>query len=77
MTILEDQMNIPEDIRPYNTPRNPHARSELWKSQEQLQMEEDMKDPKWTPGDLKYNIYQKEGFRQKNEVVNSNDRPQA
>lgn len=77
MTILEDQMSVPEDIRPFNTPRNPHSRSELWKSQDQLQLEEDMRDPNWTPNDLKYNIYQKEGFRPKSEVFNANDKPQA
>lgn len=36
MVIAQDQMNIPEDIRPFNTPRNPFARKELWKSQEQI-----------------------------------------
>jgi hypothetical protein len=29
-------MPIPEDIRPFGTPRNPFSRSYLWKSQEQL-----------------------------------------
>jgi len=33
MVIAVDQMNIPEDIRPFDTGRNPHARAELWKSQ--------------------------------------------
>lgn len=28
-----DQMNIPESIRPFATPRNPYSRRELWKSQ--------------------------------------------
>lgn len=41
------QMNIPEDIRPYDTGRNPHCRAELWKSQEQLQLEKEMLDPEW------------------------------
>ena len=40
-------MNIPEDIRPFNTKRNPHCRKELWKSQEQLQLEKEMLDPEW------------------------------
>ena len=38
MVIAQDQMNLPEDIRPFNTPRNPHARAELWKSQSQIQL---------------------------------------
>lgn len=47
MVIAQDQMNIPEDIRPFNTPKNPFARSQLWKSQEQLAIEKTMEDPNW------------------------------
>ena len=47
MVIATDQMNIPEDIRPFNTPRHPNARKQLWKSQEQLQLEKDMENPDW------------------------------
>lgn len=47
MVIARDQMNIPEDIRPFNTPRNPFARSELYKSQEQIALEKRMLDPNW------------------------------
>jgi hypothetical protein len=48
---------LPEDIRPYGTPRNPHSRKELWKSQDHLQEIENMKDPKWYPRDTTKNIY--------------------
>ena len=44
MVIAQDQMNLPEDIRPFNTPRNPHARAELWKSQSQIKLESSMHD---------------------------------
>lgn len=47
LVIAADQFNIPEDIRPFNTPKNPNARKELWKSQEQLQIEKQMEDPEW------------------------------
>jgi len=47
MVIAVDQANIPEDIRPFDTGRNPHSRNELWKSQEQLQQELDMRSPDW------------------------------
>lgn len=33
LNIAQDQMNIPEDIRPFGTPRNPFCRSYLWKPQ--------------------------------------------
>ena len=45
MNIAEDQMPIPEDIRPFGTPRNPFARNYLWKSQEQIDREKTMEDP--------------------------------
>lgn len=47
MAIANDQMNIPEDIRPFDTGRNPHSTSRLWKSQEKLAEEIEMKDPEW------------------------------
>jgi len=53
----EDQFNIPEDERPYPTPRNPHCRKELWKSQDSLQEQEILRDETWYPKDTKYNIY--------------------
>lgn len=30
-------MNLPEDIRAFPTERNPYSRTELWKSQEDLE----------------------------------------
>lgn len=36
INVSNDQMNIPEDIRPFDTGRNPNCRGELWKSQEKL-----------------------------------------
>lgn len=47
MVIAADHMNIPEDIRAFDTGRTPAARSELWKSQEQLLMEKEMRQPEW------------------------------
>lgn len=47
MAIAHDQMNIPEDIRPFDTGRNPHCTEALWKSQEQLAEEKEMRDPQW------------------------------
>jgi hypothetical protein len=45
--IATDQMNIQEDVRAFGTTKNPYARSELWKSQEQLALEKEMLDPAW------------------------------
>jgi hypothetical protein len=47
MVIAQDQSNIPEDIRPFDTGRNPNCRAELWKSQEKLLEEQEMRDPEW------------------------------
>ena len=47
LAIAQDQMNIPEDIRPFDTGRNPNCTSTMWKSQEQLEEEQAMRDPAW------------------------------
>ena len=54
---------MPEDERPYPTPRNPFARKELWKSQEQLQEELEMLDENWYPKGTELNIYQQKDFK--------------
>ena len=51
------QMNLPEDIRSFPTERNPYARKELWKSQEDLEKQNQMLDENWHPKDSKYNPY--------------------
>lgn len=58
----EDQFNIPEDERPYPTPRNPHCRKELWKSQDSLQEQEILRDENWYPKNTNYNIYNQADF---------------
>ena len=45
MVIAIDQMNLPETIRPFDTGRHPNARKELFKTQEQLALEEELLDP--------------------------------
>jgi len=56
-TMIEDQMNIPEDVRRFPTAKHPQARREIYKSQEKMQELEYMKDPEWIPEGSKYNIY--------------------
>lgn len=67
--IIEDQFSIPEDERPFNTPRNPHCRKELWRSQDSLQEQELMKDEKWYPKNTQYNIYNQTDFVKPNSTV--------
>jgi hypothetical protein len=55
--MVEDQFNIPEDQRPYNIPKNPYCRKELWRSQDDLQQDIFMKEEDWYPNETKYNIY--------------------
>ncbi len=61
--MTEDQMYIPEDVRPYPSPKNPHASSHMWKSQENLIEEDEMRDPNWYPKETYYNIYNREDFQ--------------
>eukprot|EP01017_Pseudomicrothorax_dubius_P028069 TRINITY_DN3310_c0_g1_i2.p1 TRINITY_DN3310_c0_g1~~TRINITY_DN3310_c0_g1_i2.p1 ORF type:complete len:320 (+),score=89.75 TRINITY_DN3310_c0_g1_i2:149-1108(+) len=74
--MLEDQMNLPEDIRAYPTPRNPHARKELWKSQDDLQEMINMTEESWYPQNTKFNVYRQQNFIKPKEVIQNNDPPQ-
>ena len=74
MTVLEDQMSLPEDMRPYPTPRNPHARSELWRSQDKLAEDVEMQDPNWYPKDTTLNIYNQKDFKGQKQIIQNNDR---
>ena len=73
----EDQMNIPEDIRPFDTGRNAHCRKELWKSQDQLEEEVQMRKPEWYPKNTIYNIYNQPSHENVREIVQNNDRPKV
>jgi len=60
--MAEDQMYPPEDKRPFPSPKNPHCSSAMWRPQEDLQEEEEFRDPNWYPKDTYYNIYNQEDF---------------
>jgi hypothetical protein len=47
MRFVSDGVAVPEDIRPFDTGRNPHALSGLWKSQAQLSTEQAMLQESW------------------------------
>jgi hypothetical protein len=61
--MTEDQMYIPEDKRPFPSVKNPNAHSYMWKSQENLIEEDEMRDPNWYPKDTYYNIYNREDHK--------------
>ena len=56
INIAEDQYMLPEDIRKKSI-KHPNASRELWKSQEEWERMEQMKNPNWIPDNLKYNVY--------------------
>jgi hypothetical protein len=60
--MTEDQMYIPEDVRPFPSPKNPFASSHKWRPQEDLIEEEEMRDPNWYPKNTYFNIYNREDF---------------
>lgn len=72
--MTDDQMYIPEDERPFPSVKNPHAHSYIWKSQENLIEEDEMRDPNWFPKDTYYNIYNRDDFQRqdKNKVLREN-----
>ena len=53
-------MYIPEDVRPFPSAKNPNCNNYIWKSQENLIEEDEMRDPNWYPKDTYYNIYNRE-----------------
>ncbi len=61
--MTEDQMYIPEDVRPFPSVKNPNAHSYMWKSQENLIEEDEMRDPNWYPKESYYNIYNRPDFQ--------------
>ncbi len=54
-------MFIPEDVRPFPSPKNPNCNSYIWRPQEDLIEEDEMRDPNWFPKETYYNIYNKDG----------------
>lgn len=60
--MTDDQMYIPEDARPFPSPKNPHAHSYKWRPQEDLIEEEEMRDPNWYPKNTAFNVYNREDF---------------
>jgi len=61
--MLEDQVNLPEDLRQFPSPRNPNSRSELWISQEKSAEIKEMEDPNWYPQGTTMNIYKQPTYR--------------
>ena len=59
---VEDALTLPESIRRFPTEKNPNCNRDLWKSQEDLDKIEFMKNPEWTPQNLPYNIYNVDNF---------------
>jgi hypothetical protein len=62
-------MTLPEDIRPFDTGRNPHARKELWRSQDDLQEDRDMMEENWFPENTSLNIYQQPSFKKPRDLT--------
>jgi len=58
----EDQIFIPEDERPYPSEKNPHCDGHLWKPQEDLLQDEEMRDPNWYPKNTMFNVYNRKDF---------------
>lgn len=64
--MIEDQQTLPEDAREFPSPRHPNATTELYQSQEKLQMLENMRDPEWYPHGTRYDIYNQGDWKNTN-----------
>ncbi len=71
--MTDDQMYIPEDVRPFPSPKNPHAHSYRWRPQEDLIEEEEMRDPNWYPKNTAFNVYNREEFQRSDETKASRE----
>jgi len=60
--MTNDQIYIPESERPFPAEKNPHCSSDMWRPQEDLADEDDMRDPNWYPKGTNFNIYNKEDY---------------
>ena len=67
--MVEDQMGIPEDARPFDTGKNPHASKTMWRSQEDMKREDEMREPEWYPKDTYYNIYNRKDFSRESKTL--------
>lgn len=73
--MTDDQMYIPEDVRPFPSPKNPHASSSMWRPQEDLIEEDEMRDPNWYPKGTYYNIYNRGEFERGSELKPLRENP--
>lgn len=60
--MTDDQIYIPESERPFPSEPNPHCSKEMWRPQEDLADEDDMRDPNWYPKGTHYNIYNRDDY---------------
>lgn len=60
---IEDQFNIPEDIRPFPSPKHPNCNAELWRSQDAQQEQKEMEDENWYPEGTTQNIYNQPSYK--------------
>ena len=56
-------MYIPEDVRPFPSAKNPHCSSYIWRPQDDIIEEDQMRDPNWYPKETYYNIYNREDYQ--------------
>jgi hypothetical protein len=66
--MVDDHIYPPEDERPFNTQKNAHCSKDMWRPQEDLLEEDQMRDPDWYPKDTYYNIYQKDDFNRREDA---------
>ena len=55
--MTDDQIYPPEDVRPFATTKNPHCDASIWRPQDDIIEEDEMRDPNWYPKGTQYNIY--------------------
>jgi hypothetical protein len=67
--MTNDQVYMPEDSRRFGEEKNPHSTSALWRPQEDLKRDEEMRDPDWYPKNTAQNIYNRKDFDKKDSTL--------
>lgn len=68
--ITKDQQYIPEDVRPFPLDKNPHCHKYIWRPQEDMIRDNEMRDPDWYPKGTHENLYNRKDYSKAQNTLN-------
>ncbi len=67
--MTNDGVYIPENERRFDEGKHPHSNAYIWRPQQDLKRDEEMRDPNWYPKDTHQNIYNKKDWKGKSSTL--------